>query len=51
VAWYGLYPQKPSTDFAFWWRVAMRVREKRVRHKDRVKILMVCLEIEKEMRK
>jgi hypothetical protein len=28
----------------------MRVKEKRVRHKDRVKIFNVCLEIEKEMR-
>ena len=27
----------------------MRVKEKRVRHKDRLKVFTVCLEIDKEM--
>lgn len=41
--WFKLHPR---TNGAFWWRVAMLVRKRRVRHRDTEKIRAICVEVD-----
>ena len=50
MTWCGWYPARPAKDFAFWYRVAERVRDKRIRHKNMERIIQVCIDIDKETR-
>ncbi len=47
--WCGWYPVRPINDFAFWYEVAKRVKEKRIRRKNREKILNECVTVDLEM--
>ena len=48
VRWAGWYGKRPLSDFAFWYEVAVRVKAKRIRKKDHVKVLAVCDSVERE---
>jgi hypothetical protein len=47
--WFALYPKR-RWDMDFWISVAKRVREQGVRHKDTVRVRLICSDVDGRMR-
>jgi hypothetical protein len=43
--WFRLFPR---SSLAFWWRVGMVVRKRRVKHADHSRVREICVEVDLE---